>query len=88
MNEEDTDQDQDIELQSFSSGETDRLDYYWDKNGEVPSFLNVDLEAPLAASSPNNSALVKESRRPFLFNPTFNWPPTALTSEAPVLQFS
>ena len=79
---------EDIELQSFSSGETEPLDYFWDKNGEVPSFLNVDLDAPLAASSPDNSALVKESTRPFLFNPTFKWPPRALTSEAPVLQFS
>ena len=71
-----TNEDEVIELQSQNNScESSQFDYYWDKNGEVPSFLDIDLEIPLAASSPNNSDLVALGR-PFLYNPTFHWPPS------------
>ena len=83
-----TNEEEVIELQSQNNScESSQIDYYWDKNGEVPSFLDIDLDLPIAASSPNNSDLVALGR-PFLYNPTFYWPPRALTSEAPAFQFS
>ena len=83
-----TNEEEVIELQSQNNScESSQIDYYWDKNGEVPSFLDIDLDLPIAASSPNKSDLVALGR-PFLYNPTFYWPPRALTSEAPAFQFS
>ena len=83
-----TNEEEVIELQSQNNScENSQIDYYWDKNGEVPSFLDIDLDLPIAASSPNHSDLVALGR-PFLYNPTFYWPPRAFTSEAPAFQFS
>ena len=74
-----------IELHELQAGGVENTDYYWDNNGEVPSFLDLDLDTPISNSSPKENQVVG---RPFLYNARFNWPPNRLTSEAPVLQFS
>ena len=62
-----------IELHDIQTDGIENSDYYWDSHGEVPSFLDLDLDTPISNSSPKESQVVG---RPFLYNARFNWPPT------------